>query len=76
MEKLNLKIGDKVYDEINFPGIEGEIIDIENYLLVISFSNENYYFPYKDDGLKGENHFPVQLSKTPYKITGKTSVFS
>lgn len=75
--KLDLKRGDKVYDQINFPDQVGELIDIENYLLVIEFNGEIYYFPFKDDGTNGaENHYPVQLSKTPYQIKGKTDIFN
>lgn len=77
MKKLDLKIGDKVYDQILFPDKEGEVIDIENHLLVIEFNGKNYHFPFKDDGTyEEENHFPVQLSKTPYQIIGKTDIFN
>lgn len=79
--KLTLKIGTKVYDEILFPGIEGEVVDIEKYLLVIKFGEKEYFFPYKDDGegkehLGGEhlNHFPPTLSTTPYQIIGLTPI--
>lgn len=73
--KLNLKIGDKVYDQIIFPNQEGEVIDIDTYLLTIKINDVEYYYPYNDDD-ETNNHFPPQLSKTPYQLIGFNAICS
>ena len=75
--KLNLVIGDKVYDQLMFPNQEGMVVEIDNYLLTIKFNDKEYYYPYKDDGEDLlHNHFPPQLSTTPYQIVGMNAIYT
>lgn len=74
--KLDLKIGDIVYDQVLFPGKQGKVVNIDKYLLVIKFGDDEYYFPYKDDGNDETNHFPRSLSKTPYNLVGFNTIYS
>lgn len=68
--KLVLKKGDKVFDSFLFPNQEGVVKEVDDYLIVVDFSGEDYYFPYKDDGDEKLNHFPKTLSLKPYDIVG------
>ena len=70
--KTVFKVGQKVYDEVNFPGKEGVIIDTNknNKLnLVVKFDNVNYLYTLKGIylGCKGT----PTLSTKPYKIEFK-----
>jgi len=73
--ELKLKVGDSVYDQLLFPDQRGEVVEIQNYLLVIKFGDDERYYPYKIDDQIG-NHFPPQLSTTPYQIIGITRICS
>ena len=69
-----LGVGDKVYDAFNSPNQEGTIKAIEQYLLVIDFGGKEFYYPYKNDGPEEDNHYPRQLSSTPYTLQNFTPI--
>lgn len=64
------KVGVKVYDQVNFPDMEGKIIDVNNvekYIRVDFKTNDFSYNFYDLKGCFNENSMPT-LSTKPYKI--------
>lgn len=65
--KTVFKVGMKVYDQVNFPNMEGKITKIENNgLITVSFS-EYGEVEYVSGGYYYEDQFPT-LSTKPYKV--------
>lgn len=67
------KVGDKVYDQINFPNKEGEVTEIERdvdgyWYVRVDFSGDEYY--YNTDGSYTLNSTPT-LSTKPYEVEFK-----
>lgn len=68
--KTVFKVGDKVYDQINFPNKEGEVTEIERdvdgyWYVRVDFSGDEYY--YNTDGSYTLNSTPT-LSTKPYEV--------
>lgn len=69
--KTVFKVGDKVYDQINFPDKEGKVTEIERdvdgyWYVRVEFSGDEYH--YNPDGSYVLNSTPT-LSKSPYRVT-------
>ena len=70
--KTVFKVGQEVFDQLNFPNKKGVIVEISNdendpYPVEVSFENEagrNYYTP---EGRFSKKHIPT-LSTKPYEI--------
>lgn len=70
--KTVFKVGQEVFDQLNFPNKKGVIVEISNdendpYPVEVSFENEagrNYYTP---EGCFSKKHIPT-LSTKPYEI--------
>lgn len=71
--KLDLAIGDDIFDEMCMPGIAGKVKDIEGSMIVIDFSGDVKY-AFIDIKDNGEIDYPPNLSKTPYQIIGITPI--
>ena len=71
--KLDLAIGDDIYDEMVMPGIAGKVIDIEGCMIVIDFEGDVKY-AFIEIKATGEIDYPPNLSKTPYKLVGLTPI--
>ena len=70
--KTIFKVGQKVYDQLNFPNKKGVIVEISNdendpYPVEVSFENEvgRYYFT--PEGHFNKKHIPT-LSTKPYEV--------
>lgn len=71
--KTVFKVGDKVYDQVNFPDKEGEVTEIQRdvdgyWYIRVEFSGDEYY--YNLDGSYVLNSKPT-LSTKPYEVEFK-----
>jgi len=70
MKELKVKVGDKVYDSVNFPDMEGKVTDILNdnghsYSIVVLFYDNEY--SYTKFGQIVKQRRPT-LSLEPYEV--------
>ena len=66
------KVGDIVYDSVNYPNQKGKIKSIDKdstYGVVVMFENEEIEDRYLNNGASSENRIPT-LSFTPYELKG------
>lgn len=73
--ELDVKIGDTLYDEFAFPGIEIKVTDIDGYFIVVDILGEQKFYCWTVNAKTGLIDFPENLSKTPYTITGRTPCY-
>jgi len=72
--KTVFKVGMKVYDQVNFPDMEGKVEEIEDidvrYPIEVSFRSEEYTGFYSLDGTERDSFKPT-LSTKPYEVEFK-----
>jgi hypothetical protein len=65
MEHTNFYVGQKVYDEALFPGVEGEVKEIKEYRTHVFFIGE--FFSYNENGAISSKCVPT-LFPEPYEV--------
>lgn len=70
--KTVFKVGQEVFDQLNFPNKKGVIVEISNdendpYPIEVSFENKAGRYHYTPEGRFRKEHIPT-LSTNPYKI--------